>query len=174
MAIMGGLRDRLITDNLINLIGSNLDNLGWFSDNNLAEYDIHIQTSVPFDNEEIQPNVIAISPEDNTSSEAEMGSNLSESVTVFAIDVYAENDAVGRHLAGDIKAILEGRFPSINRTDSNMEVMNLTVNIPYRLFTVDFQHIASSKQRMYTKPFEKYWWTIMFEVVDVYGDEDDD
>ena len=59
--------------------------------------------------EAIQLNTIAISDEEITTSDVELGSVLAEHRLLFYIDIYAESKAIGRHLSGDIKDILEGQ-----------------------------------------------------------------
>lgn len=176
MAIVGGLRDRLIVENLRNLIESGLDELGWFDQSNaLINHGLQVRTEPIADDEEIRPNVIAITDEDIISSEYELGNeSLTESTWAYAIDIYAEDNASGKHLCGDIRAILEGKFTSsVQYSGRTLPIFNLTEATPTQVFTVDIENIASGKQRVYGKPYQKYWWTILFDVVDIHGSEDD-
>ncbi len=172
--VVGGLRDRLITENIRNLVEDSLDALGWFdSGNELIEMSLEVITYAIDDDTEIDPNIISIISEDTSYDEVELGSNMSDFIYTYAVDIYAEDQASGKHLTGDVRAILEGRFPSINRVGVTIPIYDLREATPSLLFTVDLQNISSSKQRMYNKPFQRNWWTIMFDVLDTYTDEDD-
>lgn len=174
MAYVGGLRDRLITENIRNLIEDHLEQLDWFEANNqLRQNDLTI-ISTPVDSlTEIEPNLVSVVSEDMDYQDAEMGSRLSEFRVQYAVDIYAEDDATGKHLAGDVRAILEGRFSTLGRADTPVDIYDLTQATPTVIFTVDLENISMGKQRFYNKPFEKYWWTIVFDVVDLYATDED-
>ncbi len=171
---VGGLRDRLITENLRNLIEDVLDSLGWFDSGNQLRLQPLTVISTPVDSStEIEPNIVSVVAEDSDSFEAEMGSLLSEFRSSYAVDIYAEDDATGKHLAGDVRAILEGRFASLGRVGTEVEVYDLTQATPTVIFTIDLENISMGKQRFYNKPYEKFWWTIVFDVVDQYATDED-
>lgn len=174
--IVGGLRDRLIVENIRNLIEAGLDQLGWFDeDNALINNPLEVRTEPIPENEEITPNVVVITDEDVISDEFEMGNeSLTEDVWEYAIDIFAEDNASGKHLCGDIRALLEGKFKtSVQYSGTTLPIFDLTAATPSQLFTVEIDGIVSGRQRMYAKPYQKHWWTIVFTVTDVHGSEDD-
>ena len=172
--IVGGLRDRLITENIRIMLVDALTNLGWFDSNTqLRSMPLQVRTEPVPPDEEAKPNIIAISSEDIIDTEAEMGSNLSDFTYTYAIDIYAERASTGKHLAGDVRSILQGRFPSIGRTEPHVEIYDLSMATPMHVFTVDLENIMSGRQRHFAKGYEKFWWTVMFDVKDEYGDEYD-
>lgn len=174
MALVGGLRDRLVVENVRITIEDALRSLGWFDLNNaLRSMPLSVRTEPVDDREEIQPNVIAILDESLQTSSMELGSDLFEYRWNYAIDVYAEDNGTGKHLTGDLRAILEGKLPSIGRVGNVIPIFNLTVATPYEIFTVELENIASGKQKVWNKHYEKFWWTLVFDVVDHYDNEND-
>jgi len=172
MAIVGGLRDRLILDNVYYLLYDNLDALGWF-DSGRAHSPVTVRVDQIDDGEEAVPNVVAITIEDIDPDDLEMGSNFREYVWQGWIDVYAEDTPIGKHLTGDVRAILEGKLPSIGRVGETVSILDYSLATPVEVFSVEIENVVQGRQRIYTKPFQRYWWTVGFEIVDSYGDEDD-
>lgn len=172
MAVVGGLRDRLLLDNVYWLLYDSLDALGWF-DTGRAHLPVTVIVDQVDDNTELMPNIVAITMEDMEPDDLEMGSNFREYEWEGYIDVYAEDTPIGKHLAGDIRAILEGKLPSIGRVGERVPIVDYSLATPVEVFSVEIADVAQGRQRMYTKPFQRYWWTIGFFLTDAYGDEDD-
>jgi len=171
---VGGLRDRLIVESVRSLIEDCMDQLGWFDvDNALINRSLTVMADDLDKDTELHPNIICVTIEDTDYDYAELGSNLSEFRYGCAIDIYAEDAASGKHMCGDVRAILEGRFTSIGRNDTIIPIYDMTLATPTVIFNVDSERISSGRQRFYNKPFEKYWWTIVFDLVDTYSNEDD-
>jgi hypothetical protein len=168
---VGGKRDRLIIDNLRNHIVNGLDALGWF-DVGRPHRSVTVLSQPVGQDEQLQPNIISISEEDLSETEVELGSHLSDFRWTFAVDVYAENAALGRHLTGDVRGLLTGRFSSIGYNSPTLDVYDLTLATPIVIFRCELGDIVYGRQRNYSRSFEKYWWTIMFDVVDSYMNED--
>jgi hypothetical protein len=91
----------------------------------------------------------------------------------FYIDVYAESNAIGLHLVGDIQDILKGKMQSIGRTRPNFAVYDLKAASPVHLFYCDLEDVEMGRQRNFGKPHMQYWWTIYVAVVDTYYDDGD-
>lgn len=169
--IVGGVRDRLIHDSIYHMIEDSLRDLGWFDSG--RRHRPVIVVPEPVDEEtQLQPNIISISDEASMLDEVEMGSNLTEYRWEYWIDVYGESLAIAKHLTGDIRAILEGKFNSIGRTSPTVTVYDWSLATPMEVFTCQIENVDFDRSRFYTKPFQKYWYMIRFEVVDIYGDED--
>jgi hypothetical protein len=170
---VGGLRARLIKDNFFNLIKDSLSDLGWL-DSGREHLPVKILAVQLDDDTEIMPNIVSVSEEDVVSDEIEMGSNLSEHIWTYFVEVYAESHAVGLHLATDIRDIVEGRFSSINATKNSFTVFDLTEATPSYLFDCHMESVTMDRIRGYSRPQEKYWWVISLDVVDYYNNEDGD
>lgn len=169
MSVVGGLRDRLIIENIRWLIEENLRLLGWYEENNtLIDYSITVRSSPVEDDEELLPNIVAVSTEGTTSDYLELGSDLEEFTWNFYIDIYAEDHASGLHLCGDIKAIIGGKLPSIGRLGKTLDIYDLTMATPPVLFRVEVDKIESQRSRVYNKAFQKFWWVVGFQLTDSY------
>ena len=170
MPFVGGLRDRLILDSVRSHLYGGLAHLGWFTPGRPHR---PLQLVVePVENlTEILPNFISIYDEGLEEFEAETGSTLTEFRWQYAIDIYAENSAVGRHLWGDVKSIMEGRFSNYS-TRPQVSVYNWTAATPTEIFVCQVENMVGGRQRNYQKPFERYWWTLLFELVDYYGTDE--
>ncbi len=173
MAVVGGLRDRLIIDNMYNMINDSLRALGWFDEDSIYRAP-QVRIEPIGERESIEPNVVVISDEDVDGLEYELGSNFNEYRWQYYIDVYAESQVCGRELAGDIRAILEGKFNSIGRDSSRLVVYDLTLATPSEIFQCDIEEVTVDRGRFYERPYQKFWWMISFHLVDFYGNEDDE
>ena len=168
--VVGGLRRRLIKDNLYNMVYDSLDGLGWFnaSLNTMPVELIPEQLDAAV---EIKPNKVSISAEELIADEIEMGSNLDEYKWDIYFDIFAEDESIGIHLTGDIYDILRGKMASLGRTGSFLDVYDLReVDKPY-LFTCHLENIEQSRVREWSAQFNKYWWVIGVSIVDTYYGE---
>ena len=173
MTIVGGLRSRLIKESFYQMLLASLDDLEWLESGRWHN-DVTVRSVGVDDDEEIVPNVVAIVDDDVNSVEAEMGSRLTEFRAPYYIDVYAQSAAVGMHLATDVRDILEGRFPSIGRDAPNFMVMDYSLATPTDLFVCDLENVELNRAQTWNKEHERYWYSIYCEIVDTYGDENDD
>lgn len=167
--VVGGLRERFIVDSMKQHIHDGLSTLHWF-DMGRQHLPVTVRTEPVPNIEEIVPNVVAIMEDGLSENDAEMGSNFTEFRWQFAIDVYAENDAVGRHLAGDIKAILSARFAFTDGLP-HLPVYDFRMATPAVIFYCDFENLVASRQQLWQRSYQKFWWTILIDVVDFYGSE---
>lgn len=168
MVIAGGLRERLIADSVYHWIRNALVDLGWFNSGR-PYVPITMRTeSVPND-EQIPFNTIVISESSTTDNEGELGSNLGEITTIFYVDFYAENEALGKELIHDVRDAIKGRLPSIGYTQSALPVYDWRLATPTLLFTCDIQDVIVDQARDFPKPWQRHWWVCRFDVVDYYG-----
>lgn len=170
---VGGLRGRLIKESFYRMLDTALDDLGWYEEDSWFQ-PVQLRAVAVSDQEEITPNVIAIADDDDTDEEIEMGSNLSEFRTTYFVDVYGENNAVGLHIARDIRDLIKGRMPSIDRDSPSMPVLDYSQATPTELFTVDFENVQLNRAHDFPKEWQRYWYSIYLEIVDWYGDENDE
>jgi hypothetical protein len=173
MAIVGGLRHRLIFDSIYNMINDSLTSLGWF-DAGREHLPIRF-VSEPIDpDEEVDYNTLALSADNTSGSEWELGSNYSEHTRDYYVDFYAEGHALGEHLIYDVRDVIEGRMPSIGRTYPGTAVYDYrTQPAPPQICTVEFDFIFVDRANQFVKPWQRHWWSISFRVIDYYGDEND-
>lgn len=174
MVYVGGLRDRLVSENVRLYVVSALTDLGWFNIPNALIQNSLIVVTGPLSNDtELLPNIVSICAEDVRGTSAELGSNYTNYTWSYAIDVYAESDGLGRHIVGDLRAILEGKFSSIGFSKPSIRIYDLTQATPSYIFTVqvDSETIVSGKQKNWHHAYEKFWYTIVFDLIDTYGNE---
>lgn len=169
----GGLRNRLVSDSVYNLVGYVLDQLGWL-DTGRDYRNIELRSEPYEHNVEIPLNSVIVVTTHTTDDDAEMGSNMGEVRTVYYVDFYAENDALGKHLTHDIKDALLGRMPAIGRIGAVLHVRDWTMATPPIIFYCDIENVMVDKAVDFPKAWQKHWWTCRFEIVDTYGGPTDE
>lgn len=170
---VGGLRARLIADSLYTMVRDALEDLGWFAAGRQHQAINMRPESVP-ENEQIPLNTLAVSQLDVSDLEAELGSNLTEDRWTFYVDFFAENDVVGKHLIHDVRDILRGKYPSIGRSAPILRVYDYTQATPPVLFTVEIENVVVDQAHDFPQSWRRYWYMARCELVDAYGDEEDD
>lgn len=171
---VGGLRARLIHDNIYHMVKEGLDELNWL-DTSLNHELVTVRQSQVGQEEIIRPNVVCVVVEDTTEDYAEMGSLLTDFSWAYYIDVYAESDALSLHLATDIRDIISGRYSNtVSRTGPNVDVYDLTSQsaTPIELFTVEVENVQMDRSRYWSKPYHDHWRIVSFQVKDTYGTEE--
>lgn len=170
MEIIGGLRDRLIRDNLYNELKAGLEYLDWF-DSGRQHRPVDFRSEPIGHEKEALPNIVTLSFEDHRSRDYELGSYASEHTQDVWLDVYAESYSVGMHLTGDLKALIGGRFNFTGIQGQRLSVLSLHEATPTHQFYVEIDRIYSDRSRVYSKPFEEFAWMINFTITDWYGTE---
>lgn len=169
---VGGRRARLIKDNVYNFVKNGLTELDWFdTPSEHLPLVMHPKIS-PWD-VEVTPNTITVSTENAIDTEAEMGSSFAEHRWQYFVDIFAEDDSVGLHLATDVKDMLIGHMTVISEYGPDIAVYDLSISsaTPVELFTVEVENISMDKGRFYESAAKKFWWQIAFDIVDAYGTE---
>ena len=169
MIPVGGLRLRLIRQSLFYVVSSSLGSLGWL-DSNRQHLPVVLLSEQGSWDQEIKPNTVCLSDGPSMSSDGEMGSNFSSFKLSFFFDVYAESDAVGLHLATDIRDVLQGRFPSIGRSGPMLDCVNFSLATPTVFASLP---MSADLDRMpkATKQYEEHWYVVGCTVDDEYGSE---
>lgn len=168
MTIQGGLRHRLIKDSLFNMIHDSLDMVGWF-DSGRNHLPINMVARQVPDDEEIPLNTLSLSSGDLDEQEWETGSMMAEHTWIFYVDFYAENDALGSHVIGDVRDIVAGRFEDAGRTRPNFPVYDYRDATPPIAFYCDIEEVLVDKATDFPRPWQKHWYACRFMVVDYYG-----
>jgi len=169
MSPVGGLRARLIKDNLFNLIEDSLTTVGWFAAG--RQHDAVTVVPEPLDNLiEITPNKVGIEFKTVSEVNVEIGSNMSDNTWLVFVDVMGESYDIGLHLATDVKDILTGHFNSIGRVTPTLIVLDLTLATPVSFTTCHISELEMEKDES-NQEHKKYWWTIAFNLEDTYTDE---
>lgn len=174
MGIAGGLRARLVRDNIFDVVDDGLRELGYM-DEDRPHKSVTVRIDQIDEDEEAEPNLVVVTTEDVTTRDTEMGSLAGEHIWLYYVDVYAEDNVFGMSLATDIRDILQGRISTVSRRGPDIDVYDLRLNLstPHELFTVELENIDMDKSRFYERPFQKNWWVIGFEVHDYYTTDED-
>lgn len=174
MIYTAGHRARLVKDNLFNFVESGLTDLGWFDAGRQHSPLRMLADAEPWD-EEIRPNLVAISTEGVTDNDLELGSMLAEHHWAYFIDLIAETESLGLHLATDVRDMLQGRITTLTLVGPYVPVYDLSVQsaTPNLITTVEISDVSMDKGRIYTKQQKKSWWQVGFTVIDDYGTDDD-
>lgn len=172
---IGGLRARLIHDNIYFVVRDGLEELGWL-DSGRHHKPVDIRSGQVSIDEVVEPNIVCVTVEDVTEEEAEMGSMLAENIWSYYVDVYGESESLSLELATDIKDILQGRFTTtVSRGGPNVEIYDLTQDsaTPIVVCNVDIEGLDVNKSRYFEKPYQRHWRVVSFVVSDTYNTEDD-
>lgn len=169
--IVGGKRIRLIRESLFQEVKDGLTDLGWFASGR-KHLPVSIRSKEIDRNEEIPLNTIVLADGGIFETNIEMGSTLAEFSMSFYFDVYAESDAMGVHLAGDIRDLLQGRFTSI-RNMQTIRAYDYSLTTPTQFATVQIVGVAMDKAQTFSKPFEEHWYSISVTLEDSYNTESD-
>lgn len=166
MALRGGMRDRMVLESLLQAVQADLTTQGWLDD---TVYDdpagsrqhrpLKIVDEYPDDNDEVDPNTMAFSYSEAEGVDMEMGSKGEVHGMACFIDFFAESDAVGRHVSGDIYAYLKE-----NRT---LDVYDYSLATPVVDFVADFEsNVEVRKPSRAVNAWQKHWYTVVLMILD--------
>jgi hypothetical protein len=120
----------------------------------------------------IEPNLIAISEGRDGYAEAEMGSTLTETRTRVMVDMIAESDALGTQVIHDIRDLLRGKMPSIDRGRAVLPVYDFRMATPDVAFILQIDEVQAGRlNRENPRPWERHWFQATCSLVDVNGGE---
>jgi hypothetical protein len=99
-------------------------------------------------------------------TQAELGSNMSRSAYAFFVDVYAESGPLGRMLANDIRDLIKGRHGG--RSYETFALYDFRTATPTQIDYLPVERVSVFKEDAITKPWQKHWYSVRFDVVDHY------
>lgn len=168
--ILGGLRARLIIDSLRVEIIDGLSELGWF-DPNRGHRPVDYTGQPNEWDEAVAINSFAITAEDTDSYDFAFGGEYGDTTTVY-VDIYAESDIVGRHLAYDIRDLVTGRFPEgPGPSGPVLDVYDFRLATPSVFTVVDVEDVRVDKALGFPRAWQRYWWVLRIHLVDEFYDE---
>ena len=173
----GGLRDRFIIDSFREMVRAALDDLSWFNlpkseggdrkfkhrvslvGDAAGEADYELDPAQP-----VEPNKIGIMFGQRVTEDAECGSDLSVHRWTVFIDIFAESNVLGRHLQGDIEAIVRGRLEGTSRDGQDAFPVHDWEDEDHPvLFWCDIESIQTDNP---PSAAGNNWFTVEFDVVD--------
>lgn len=156
----GGLRDRLIFESVYKAIVTELTTLGWFTAGR-QHSPLVVVDEFPDEDGEVVFNTLAISMGDSGGVLTELGSLATDEEIIFFVDFFAESDAIGRHVRGDIYNFLAAA--------EFIPVLDYSQAGDPELFRVEVQdEIDKRKPDRATQKWQKHWYIVSFSVID-YG-----
>ena len=164
----GGIRDRLIRDAMYRTVRHILDSMGWLDLSDRREPVMLLPRPTDAD-KEVKPNRVSITAEDVPSDGVEMGSTLGEYVHLYYVDIYAEKDEIGVHIAGDIRAGLEGKLSAAGRTWPILPVHapGDDPDVDVAAFTCSIDNVLLERvPRESPQPWEKHWFSVRCELTE--------
>lgn len=169
--IVGGLRARLIRENLYDQLYSALDDLNWFDLTNPNLPITFVSRQVEAE-EEVNLNTAVLSEDQEQPTDFELGSNLTEFTWDFYVDFYAESDSLGLHFIRDVRDLLTDRFSGV--VFSSFPVLDLRQATPPTLFNcqIPFESVSTDRGYGFVKPWQQHWYSCSFQVLDYYANED--
>ena len=167
MGVSGGTLYRLLNDSFHLMLEQSLSDLGWF-DSNRRHRPVTLLPEPVEDDVHVEPNLVTVSVDEVSPKYVELGSTFAEHRVRAYVDIYGESKALALSLMGDIKDIVDGRIVSIGREFPTFSVLDLRAATPSELFVCGIENVSASRERFYSKPFEKYWWFVECDLVFAY------
>jgi hypothetical protein len=171
-SIVGGIRSRLIFDSLYNTINNGLTALGWFESGRryapvtfLAE-EQETSTEIPL-------NTLALSDENVSSMDIELGSVLADMTRYYYVDFFAESDVLGKQLIGDVRDLLEGRMPDLGPPGPVINVYDYRQATPPIVFACQVLNVRVDRAHSWTQPWLRHWYSCQLTLIDTYGTDED-
>lgn len=157
--LTGGKRDRMILESVLRAIEAELTTLGWFGSNR-GHAPIKLIDAFPSESEEVDVNTIAFSYGDSYTELGELGSKMEEHYAPIFVDFFAESEALGRHVIGDIYAFLQ-TTPVIDIYDYDQ----VTPSVDFQAHVVE-DSVRKRLPTRATNPWQKHWHILLFTIRD--------
>lgn len=170
---VGGLRARLIRDSLYNWVKDGVEARGWMATDRRHLPFQFVPQPKDWD-EEVPLNSIAVTPEDVSDVEAELGSSRTDDTWTFYVDIFGESEPVGMDCAHDIRDMLRGKLPSIGRMRMAFPVLDYREATPPILFYCHIENILLDRARNFPQAWRRNWFVLRLDVMDSYTDENDE
>lgn len=171
MTLGGGLRSRMIEMSTFETIKTALTALDWFASGRRHQPIILVNEAQEPTGDPIAFNTLALSSENVASSDEELGSLLAEHRRSYYVDFFAESDALGQHVIGDVKDILEGRMPSLGRSNPIIDVYDYRQATPPQVFYVEVEGVTIDRAHGFPQPWARHWFSVQFTLIDYYSDD---
>lgn len=173
--IRGGLRTRLVLDSVRFAVTSAMQQQGWF-DATVHDTPAGVRRHLPFRyvtrpldwSQNIQPNAIAISPEDIADEPLALGGEVEDASEIY-IDVFAQDDSLGWQVSYDIRDSLLGKVA--NSVGPQIDIYDFRQPTPAPFTTVDVDLIEVDQSQGEARVYQRYWFMLHLIVLDDYADE---
>lgn len=171
MTYVGGTRTRLIHNSLYKHVQAGLTAIGWF-DSGRQHKPVNLIPEFKGWDEELAPNTITVSPGNMSADDWELGSFGTEQSLPYYIDVYGEKESLGEQLAGDIVALLQGKFASLGYPYPVVPVLDYTQATPTQIFYCPVESVRADRAQTYAKRWQRYLWQVSVTLTDYVGGDE--
>lgn len=175
----GGLRTRLIVDSVRVTVIAGLTQLGWF-DATIYDEPPGARTHRPFRYitrpgpwaTEIVPNSLAINSEDQLDNALGLGGDVEDTIEIY-LDLFAQDDQLGWHLAGDTRDILLGKHAELGRVGPLLDVYDFRQATPAPFTRVELADVRVDRAAGEARDWQRHWFMVRVNALDDYADEYD-
>lgn len=159
MALTGGLRYRMMAESIYRDVEAFLTAEGWF-DAGRYHRPITMVDEYPEEGTEVAVNTLAVSMGDSFTQPTELGSQAESMSVPFFCDFFGENDALGRHIIGDIYEHVQKK-----KVFDILDYQQATPPVDFQVSVVE-QASEIRKPERATNPWQKHWYVAAFLVED--------
>lgn len=158
MALVGGIRDRMVQHSVRVAVEAHLTTLGWFTP---GRYHRPIVVVDEYPEDDVAINTLAFSTALGFGIPEEMGTRGEIHHTAMFVDFFAESDALGKHVIGDVYAYM--------KTNPVIPVYDYREDEPRDVeFHVEVMDDAEKrKPTNATNAWQRNWYTCSFTLEDV-------
>lgn len=167
MTVVGGLRDRLLKDSFYAQVETALNTLGWLDPArrhkpiNLIQKPEHWDVAVP-------ANTVTIDFVGSSVGEWEVGSLLTSDTHIGFVEIYAENDSLGIHLAEDLRDWLRGRLQTAP-VSTTFPIYDFRTPTPSTIGYMDIDGVSTARNISISQDvWVRHWYRVRCEIRDTY------
>lgn len=165
MSFEGGTLDRAVHQSVYNHLKDRLTNIGWFTAGRNHSPINFISGRPKAASESTVPvNTVALVDEEVSGESFEMGSDATANCYKYALEMYAESEAVGRALMGDVRKILLGNYPG----QSIYPIIDLYDYTQTPAVYIRYMDVCDVKWSHPTTKdlYQRYWFKVEWTVTD--------
>lgn len=164
-APVGGVRDRLIRKSLVNWVTDVVTQRGWL-DSGRRHQPVNFVAQPVSDAEAVPLNTLAVFLDTVDGEPTEIGSNATDDRHSAVVQFYAEGEAIGQELIGDIRAALLGKAADIGCVMPVVPVYDWRDATPPILFYLDVESVRRDRSQDNRDPWRQFLFELTFDLVD--------
>jgi hypothetical protein len=164
-SLEGGIRARFIRTALLERVRFIVEQQGWLDAGRRHGEITVLDEPVPAD-EEIKRNTLSVFIDSIDDEPSEIGSNATDDVHAGFVDFYAESEAVGVQLIGDVRAGLLGKLPAIGCVTPRLPVYDWPEATPDLLFWCEIEDMRRDRATDFREPYRRHWFSLSFSIID--------
>lgn len=168
MSVVAGLRHRLLHDSFHAHVTQALNTLGWLDPGRAHKPVKIIGPPLPW-HEPIEPNTITVDFMGSDTFEAEVGSRLTSEVIVGFVEIYAQDDSFGLHIANDLRDWFRGRLQNPPMPGVHFPIYDLRQPTPGTIGYMDIRNISALRNAaVELEMWTRHWYRVRCEITDTY------